>query len=214
MSSVCAKYLSWKTHEDSYNYYGYYIPIPNKMAVSALQLIKIDTLSLLIRKKLVAIEFQSYFIGWRSMLVKSTSKLPFYVIMQAIEITKTPFFNMSHSLIHSSKFHENAEKIEREVSYVLEVEHLELFLSQHQKECLFYFFRDKTTKHIARLLGANHRATKFHIFHIKSNLKCNMKNQLIEKACESEFIFIISHSLITLIKNKKGDNNECYTREH
>lgn len=79
----------------------------------------------------------------------------------------------------------------------LKIDPTQLPLSSRQKECLFLLTRGKTAKHIARILGIDHRTVETHIIHIKDKLRCNTREQLIEKAFESGFAYFIPKSLIT-----------------
>lgn len=197
MSTVCAQQLGWDKPENSYGSSDY--DIPSKMANAASQFIELDALSLRSHKKMTTIEFQNYSSGWEGMLVERTPVLPTRVAIQAIEITKTPFFNLARSLMNFDQFYWN-EKQKEGVSYLLEEDSLRLPLSQRQQECLFYLTRGKTAKQIARILGIHHRTVDTHIFFIKEKLACSTKEQLIEKAFESGFVYSIPKSLL----NKYG----------
>ena len=193
MSSLCATYLGWDNPEKSYGRSDY--DIPCKMSTSAGQFIDLDSLCLRSQKKLLSLEFQHYSLGWKAMLVERVPMPSSRMILQAIEVTKGPFFNLAHSLINS-KLPQWSEEKSGGISYVLGDEHANLPLSSRQKECLFYLARGKTAKHIARLLKIDHRTVETHILHVKNKLGCQTKEQLIDKAFESGFVYFIPESLL------------------
>lgn len=100
----------------------------------------------------------------------------------------------SYLIENSFQSFKGLNKREEPTKSPLALQSLQQFLSPRQKECLFLLTRGKTAKQTARLLGIDYRTVQTHIDLLKGKLNCHSKEQLIEKAFESGFAYVVPQS--------------------
>lgn len=111
-------------------------------------------------------------------------------VMGNISIVASPHtVKKMRNLIHSDKIFSNIDP--DCVQYVVS-NSIEFYgLTKREIACLFYLMRGKTAKEIGDYLNISKRTVEKHIEFIKCKMSCNTKSEILTKAIEHGFIYLI-----------------------
>lgn len=76
-------------------------------------------------------------------------------------------------------------------------------LSEREVTCLFYLIRGKTAKEMAPLLCISKRTVEKHIDNIKVKLNCSSKSEVITKAIDLGFVYLIPNNFLAILLANK-----------
>lgn len=66
-----------------------------------------------------------------------------------------------------------------EASAILNIQ-FKLSITHRQAECLYYLFRGKTAKQIAKILNLSYRTIEYYIENLKNKFDCKNRTELID----------------------------------
>lgn len=146
-----------------------------------------------------------YFIGfyeynnneWKTVFGKkypiiNSEGTPIAIVSQFDEISN---YNLIDTYRFMSKSQKRFKKNMKQFGYILEDNHILEHLTNREAECLFFLLRGKTSKSIATLLNLSVRTVEYYIENIKNKMRCNGKEELIEKAINEGYLNIIPQNL-------------------
>jgi len=85
---------------------------------------------------------------------------------------------------------------QRQQSYFFDCDIYEINLSERQSECLFFLLRGKNVKEISQFLNLSPRTIEDYVNQLKLKFNCSSKGELIEKAIDHGYIYMIPTGII------------------
>lgn len=195
MSPDFATLAGWKTSEECIGKTDH--DIPCKAAEFADEFIKTDKKVFDSGVKMLTLDVQHYSSGLGLILaernpMKNQHNEIIGLYDHCINVTTIHQFK-AYLMLHQldSKLH---GKNFKPITYILDMLHCPLLLTERQENCLFLLIRRKTTKQIGKLLQISPRTVECHIEAIKTKFKCQSISDIIEKAFDSGFLYYIPKS--------------------
>lgn len=88
------------------------------------------------------------------------------------------------------------------IQYELSNDFSQFDLSKRETICLFYLIRGKTAKEIAEIIYLSKRTVEKHIDNIRLKLHCNTKSEIIAKAIDAGFVYLIPNDFLIKFINR------------
>lgn len=76
-------------------------------------------------------------------------------------------------------------------------------LSKREEECLYFLIRGKSSKEIGRILNLSPRTVEHYIDNIKGKFGCDSKRNLIAKAIDAGYLYVIPDGVLALLNCDK-----------
>lgn len=198
ISHAFAKLLGWQYAHQCLGRTDYEIPC--QAVEFADEFIKLDKKVIATRESMLALDIQNYSSGWKLVLVERNpleleldSGMAVGLFNHCIDVSHVDLFK-SYFILHQLD-NKHFGRSYKPASYILNKLHKPLPLTEKQESCLFLLIRGKTLKEIAKIMHVSPRTIECHIDALKVKLHCQYKNELIEKAICSDFLYYIPEFL-------------------